>query len=454
MSTTSSPTRPGVAGRGDADYRPTASFVRAVLLAAGTALLALATGRPELAVIAAPFVVWSIVGALGRPRSAGTPTLAVSARSIRTGESVAVTVRAEDRIVDLAVPTGGGSDLDPVWGGACERDAASVKVRPRRWGRLVMEDAAVVLTDVRGLWRRDLALPIGAVDVSPTATVPGRGDAIPHPIGVAGIHHSRRVGDGSTLADIRAYVPGDRLTRINWRVTSRTGALHTNATTADRDTDVLIVLDTLTDASTAQMTGESASSLDATVVAAASLAEHYLRLGDRVAVHDLGSLVGDLPPRSGVRQYAVLAARLGRVRRDDLIDGRLRPVRRLRPGTFAVVCSPLLDERVLGEIAALSRRGATVLVVDTLPARLGRIERGPLDRSRLLRRVLGAPRVGSVWEETWALRRLQREGDLIRLREVGIPVAPWRGVDGVNALAAALAARRPSARAGAGAAPR
>lgn len=195
---------------------------------------------------------------------------------------------APDRVIDLALSPHAGADLAPPWGAVCGVETASVRVRPQRWGRLDLNDAAVRESDEVGLWHRDVRLRLGPIEVSPSAIVPGRGDAIPHTIGTAGIHPSRRAGDGSALADIRRYLPGDRLSRINWRVTSRTGILHTNATTADRDTDVLIVMDTLADVTTAELSGPFASSLDATVVAAASLAEHYLRLGDRVGVHDLG----------------------------------------------------------------------------------------------------------------------------------------------------------------------
>jgi len=432
------------------EFRPTAALVRAVVLAAGTGILALLSSQPALAVLAVPFVVWSVLGMIRRPPADSPPPVAaLSARAIAAGDAVEVAVRsaAEDRVVDLALSPQAGADLAPTWGAVCGLQTATVRVRPQRWGRLDLDDALVRESDEAGLWQRDVRLRLGSIEVSPSAIVPGRGDAIPHPIGTAGIHQSRRPGDGSALADIRRYLPGDRLSRINWRVSARTGILHTNATTADRDTDVLIVMDTLADVTTAELSGPFASSLDATVVAAASLAEHYLRLGDRVGVHDLGAVVGDLPPRGGIRQFAALTTRLARVSRTDVTRGDLRPVQRLRPGTFAVVCSPLLDDDVLTEIAVLARRGAAVLVVDTLPERIGRLEPGPADRSGPLAHLID-PAPGSFWEEAWVLRRLQRDADVTRLREVGIPVAPWQGVGGVATLAAALAAQRPTARAG------
>jgi len=430
---------------------PTSALVRAVLLGCGTAVLALLTGRPELLVPAAPFLVWSVLGVLRRPpASEQPPTVHLSATSISAGQAVGVTVTASasDRVVDAALRPTGAADLEPEWGAVCDVDTVQLKVRPRRWGRLDLDPVRVTVTDVWGMWAAHWQLPLGRVDVSPSATVPGRGDAIPHPIGMAGIHASPRPGDGSALADIRRFQPGDRLNRINWRVTSRTGILHTNATSSDRDTDVLLVADTLQDVTTGDLSGPYASSLDETVSAVASLAEHYLRLGDRVGVHDLGRVIGDLPPRTGVRQYSVLTAQLGRVSAEPPRSWGLRPVGRLRPGTFAVVCTPLLDSAVLTEIATLTRRGAAVLVVDTLPERLGRLDRSALDHPSLLRRLLDPVPPGALWEEAWALRRLERDADVQRLREVGIPVAPWQGVGGIAALAATLATQRPAARTG------
>lgn len=436
-------------------YRPTPAAVRAVLLAVVASALALVLGKPALLVLAAPFVVWSIWAVLQRPTpDEDAPALEASARTISLGESVAVAVRsggagAPQRLVDVAIAPDAGVDLDPEWGAACGLDEAVVKLRPRRWGRLDLPSAHVTVSDPWNLWAAELRLSAGSVDVSPVSTVPGRGDALPHPTGTAGIHQSRRAGDGTALADIRRFAPGDRLNRINWRVTSRTGELHTNATTADRDTDVLIVVDTLADITTAEIGGEHESSLDRTIVAAASLTEHYLRLGDRVGVHDLGGVVGSLPARSGIRQFAAFTAGLARVRPQVPRDHGVRAVGRLRAGTFVVVCTPLLDAAVLREIAVLSRRGAAVLVVDTLPGRLGRLDRGPLDRSASpLRRLLDPAPAASFWEEAWVLRRLQRDADVAHLREVGIPVTEWGGVSGIAALAAALTAQRPVARAG------
>lgn len=414
-------------------YAPTTALARTTVLAVVALVLAIVNRQPALVVIAAPFVCGAVYGVMRRPRRGEpVPDVQLSARRVRVGEGLELRVTAgADRIVDVALPPGARYDLDPRWGAACDRAQAAVRLRPHRWGRLELPDTAITVTDTAGLWQTHLAHRLPEVTVSPVAAVPGRGDVVPHPTGLAGLHASRRPGDGSALADIRRFHPGDRLSRVNWRVTSRTGILHTNATTADRDTDVLVVLDTLADIRTPSEPGPGESSLDATVVAAASLVEHYLRLGDRVGVHDLGSLIRDIPPRSGIRQFAAFDSQLARARIEARRRSFVRRVGRMRPGTFAVVCSPLLDDTVFDEIGRLVHRGASVIVIDTLPAGLGVLPRG--------RRALRSG-TAQLWDEAWALRRLEREAPIRQLRERGVPVTAWRGVEGIGVLAAELAA--------------
>lgn len=59
---------------------------------------------------------------------------------------------------------------------------------------------------------------------------------VPRAEGLIGGHPSHRPGEGSDVAGVRPFVLGDRLRRINWRVTGRTGTLHVTSTYADRDT--------------------------------------------------------------------------------------------------------------------------------------------------------------------------------------------------------------------------
>ena len=91
-------------------------------------------------------------------------------------------------------------------------------------------------------------------------------------------------------------------------------------------------------------------------VATTAIARHHLTAGDRVAVFDLGHLIGPVPAGSGPRQLRVLTAALSRAGRDG---GAHRPVRRLRtvrPGTPVIgnghTVSPQLS-RQIGEALGL-----------------------------------------------------------------------------------------------------
>ena len=69
----------------------------------------------------------------------------------------------------------------------------------------------------------------------------------PHPVGLIGQNRSRRGGDGSEFFAIRPFQPGDRLRRVNWRTTLRTGEVHAVGTTAQEDSSVLLLLDAASD---------------------------------------------------------------------------------------------------------------------------------------------------------------------------------------------------------------
>src|SRR5213078_2747990 len=107
-------------------------------------------------------------------------------------------------------------------------------------------------------------------------------DSMPRAAGLVGVHHSRRPGEGGELAGVRVFAPGDRLRRIDWRVSLRTRSLHVAATLSDRDAEVLLLLDVLGEAGVSGGVRGTASVLDTTVRAAAAIAEHYLHRGDRV----------------------------------------------------------------------------------------------------------------------------------------------------------------------------
>ena len=76
----------------------------------------------------------------------------------------------------------------------------------------------------------------------------------------------------------------------------RTRELHVAATLSDRDAEVVLLLDVLSEAGTSGGVKGSASVLDTTVRSAAAIAEHYLKRGDRVSLLEYGASARRLRP--------------------------------------------------------------------------------------------------------------------------------------------------------------
>lgn len=410
-------------------WRPTAAYARAVGLGAALLLAAVLLRRPDLVVLAAPLLLGAALALAGRPAAAPGLRLSAPSQALLEGgrATVTATVTAPAGMdlaaVVLAVPLW----LDPETGSLPPAAAVPVPagggpvpvdfaLRARRWGRRQVGPATLHASAAYGLlaWP-----PVRSAELA-TATWPLRaeiavGDVVPRAEGLIGGHPSHRPGEGSDVAGVRPFVLGDRLRRINWRVTGRTGTLHVTSTYADRDTEVLLVLDSRLDL------GRSPdSSLDTGVRAAAAVAEHYLRAGDRVGLVDLGQRFRTVPARGGRAHLVRLLDLLLDARAADDSSRSAPPAAELTgragPDALLVLLSPLAREEVLRMVAGLARSGRSVVVVDTLPPRLRPDPRG------------------EYTELAFRLWRLRRDADVHRLAELGVPVVRWQGGGSLDAV--------------------
>jgi uncharacterized protein (DUF58 family) len=410
-----------VTGSAAGAWRPTHAHLRAVAAALGCVVAATVGSRPDLAVLGAPFLALAAWGQLHRPRTDVTCSLRVEARTMFEGQSTVATVRITPideseppgDLVAAALDTGAWIDATPPAGitavtapGPAE---VEVPLRALRWGRYEVAVSRAACTSRFGAFRAE-TLPPGPFSVTtlPIGADFAAVDIVPRPRGTVGLHRSHRHGEGSEPAEVRAYRPGDRLRRINWAVSSRTGALHVTSTWSDRDTQVLLLLDTEYDIGESEGVDGAASSLDTAVRAAAAIAEHSLRAGDRVQVIDLGRRVRDVRPGSGLRHLRHVMEVLSSA--EVAPNHRAEPVR-IRPlsgGAMVIVLSPLVGRLALAQIVHLVQHGHTVIVVDTLPAEPS----------------LSLPRMRAL---ATRLRALERAVEIDRLGELGVPVVPWRG---------------------------
>jgi uncharacterized protein (DUF58 family) len=114
---------------------------------------------------------------------------------------------------------------------------------------------------------------------------------------LAGDYRSVLHGEGTELALVRPYVPGDDVRRIDWNVTARTNEPHVRVTLAERVLVSWLVLDTSTSMQFGTADRRKADVAEGVAIAFGHLAT---RRGNRLGVVTFGdSSPQVLPPRQG-----------------------------------------------------------------------------------------------------------------------------------------------------------
>ncbi|MHA6205155.1 DUF58 domain-containing protein [Dyella soli] len=118
---------------------------------------------------------------------------------------------------------------------------------------------------------------------------------------------SRLYGRGMDYAESRAYQPGDDIRRLDWRLTARSGRLHTKLFQEEREGRLLILLDT----HESMRFGTRVRFKSVQAARAAALAAWYaVRAGERVGVLAFGRGDQLLRPQAGTRGALALCGAL------------------------------------------------------------------------------------------------------------------------------------------------
>jgi uncharacterized protein (DUF58 family) len=113
-----------------------------------------------------------------------------------------------------------------------------------------------------------------------------------------GTQTSRLYGRGMDYAESRAYQPGDDVRRMDWRLTARSGRLHTKLFQEEREGQLLILLDQ----HASMRFGTRARFKSVQAARAASLAAWYaVKAGERVGLMVFGGHTHLQRPRAGAR---------------------------------------------------------------------------------------------------------------------------------------------------------
>jgi uncharacterized protein (DUF58 family) len=348
------------------------AYAVAALAGFGGALFA---GQPTLAALALPF---ALALALGLRR-----TGPVEVRLVLTLESGQV---VEGDPVNGRITLGWDGDLagdvmlhglqgvepagaDPLsWSfpRGTRQVEVPVELRATQWGRHTVGEVWVRLHARLGLlsWTGKL-VPPPCLRVLPSEE---RLNRLLNPFdsrAVWGMHPSRRIGHGHEFAELRPYMPGDRLRDLNWKATARRGQPFVNRHHPELAGEVVIVLDAFGDGSASSTRGL----VHAARVAWALITVH-LRANDRVGLAGIGTSTQWLPPGGGrLARYRLLETllRIGgeaAVGRTVGAGFQRLPV---PPAALVVAISPLEDPSSLDALAAWRARGRSVVVawIDT-----------------------------------------------------------------------------------------
>lgn len=380
---------------------------------------AAASGHGGLVGVSVPAAVWLVVAGRARREPAVRVGYEVDVERVTEGAPVAISLAAQVAGTQVTLRLRTDRRTEVVEVSEEEPGRWRCTVRAVAWGRAEVHAELTVAAD-GGAWTAHGSLRCAQLvvepDVEPTAATfrgmrirPSYGERV-----------ARVAGSGTEFLDVRPWVPGQPLRRLHWPATLRTGEPHVAALAANRNQDVLIVIDNV------DGSGELAeATFDRSARAAVGLARAHLGAGDRVALAVAAPDLFWYKLGSGRRHLVALI--------DTVVDARrlpgfvmprldLLPRAALSPGALVIFLSPLLGEKSLGLVGSLRRRGHPTVVIDVLDRTPP--PGGSPDRRRALR--------------LWAMEREAMRHDLAAR---GIVVLTWPAGAALGGVLAAAATR-------------
>ena len=184
---------------------------------------------------------------------------------------------------------------------------------------------------------------------------------------ISGLHRSHMLGMSVDFAEHRAYMPGDDVRRIDWRVYARTDRLYIKEFEADTNANLHLLLDI----SRSMDYGSGAvSKLEYAKFLAASLAYLSVRQRDRIGLMTFDNDIVEVIPTS-IKHFNTVLHSLDRLKAGGVSDFK-KPLEKiaqsLRRRSLVVLISDLYEEpeQLLAAINQLRYRGNDLIVFHLL----------------------------------------------------------------------------------------
>jgi uncharacterized protein (DUF58 family) len=381
---------------------------------------ALALRRPELAIVAAPLALLLAVGTRGPRDPRVVVDFTVGSDRALEGEDLPLVLdvaaeRAVDRLEVLfdlpeGIEVADGRRALALRLRSGEHRMHELAVRCTRWGVFTIGRVDVRARDALRFvtWETTLERP-QTIKAYPRPTTLHRLLSALETQAFAGSEVARVKGEGIEYADIRDFVPGDRVRSINWRASARRQGLVVNERHPERNTDVVIFVDSFGD-----VRHGSGSVLEEAVRAAASLSARYLERRDRVGLVGFGGVLRWLQPGMGTTQrYRLIETMIETGVEPTYVwrDVNRLPSRILPAKALVIGLTPLVDMRFVTALEDLRGRKFDVAVIEVDPVPL--VDAGRTESERAAYRL-------------WLL---EREALRARLAALGVGVATWGATD-------------------------
>lgn len=390
-----------------------APTVMALGAAAMTASLVL--GRPMLVLLVVPLLAAALIG-VARTAAPSFGSAAIRVAPVRVFEGDTVTVSVDlaglgrDVHATLALdhgpafvaesPTPVLFRVDPTTDVAGAGATASVRLVAQRWGGHRLGPARLRLADRDG-WLQTEALvrSVGSVRVLPRPETLRRLLRSRHTQVFSGNQPASASGAGIEFVGMRPFTAGDRVREVNWRVTARRPGVWVTERHPERNTDIVMFVDTFDE-----------PVLTDVVRLASSLVTALLHDHDRVGLVAFGGVMHWIRPGMGLRQQYVIVDALVSAKVFESFawkDVSSIPPRVLPPEALVMAVSPLIDERAINALIDLRRRGIRLAVIEVAPPEVELLDE--TDAGRFARRL---------WEQ-------HRETVRTKLRLMGVSLAQW-----------------------------